>query len=368
LAIVQVPVKKVIRQVGSIPYISGGGSAEPLTLDNVEYLSRLKLSLIGTMTCVGTSANSVFSRGPAALIKNIALIVNGKSYVQNTDGFGLKLIRSIQHPGVRDAVLAPVASSASPGTANKWQAHYYMDVAVNELANDLRGVIWTQNRETQVQLQVIWNPESAAVNLGSGNTATFSGSLVVSSTTFDAPAPRKVTTKTPKGQTVETFGLLAQASVVHQIIKRNQPITQTGQNTVKIPKGQQIMRIVFAVKNNGDYNTDIVDQIQLNIQDFTYPLTLEKDDLRAQLVDRYRWPYDATTGLPYVPDGGGAEATGIYVLDFWETGTTRDLLDSSRLTVLDAEVQIDPGATLANASIDTYIEQLIPLSKPLTEV
>jgi hypothetical protein len=360
---VGVPTDKVRRQLGTIPYISGGGTSNPLLLGQVDYLAELEFVFNGTMTCVGTGANSLFARGPFNLIRAILLNVNGRTFPVSADAFGLYLLRSLDNPpgGGRSPILAPVASSASPGTANTWKFSFRVPLAVSLLRNDLRGIIWAGNLSTQISVQVVWNPESAAVNLGSGNTATMSGSLAVNSVSLVAPPPAPAQGKgAPQG-------LYGPASYLHTFTQKTFPITQTGDNIIPLDKGNRIMRLILAVKNNGDYNTDILSQIRWDIQGLVNPQTYEADWLREQLVDMYAFPYDATSGLPYIPTGQGApECTGVYVLDLFQTFTDRDMLDATGLTQLNIIPTVKTGTTLSGCQIDLYQEQLVTLAGPIT--
>lgn len=360
LTTVSVPTKRVRRFAGSIPFASGE-PANPLRLPQSDYLVGIELQLAGTMTCIGIASNTLLSKGPAGLAAGVVLNINGSAIPLSADGFGHKLLSLIDDPGTGFPEIAPVTSSASPGTANTWAATIPLKVGMSEQRNDLRGAVWCGSSAINATLEVTWATESQVVGLGSGNTATFSGAINVYTISMNAPAP------TPPTKQGTAGGLWAQSSWLHLWTKKQFSAVSTGDNTIDLDTGNIITRLAFAVKNNGTYATDVVDHAVVNIQDLVQTDYYDKQSLRSHLVSRYRFPFDSSTGLPYVPSAAGAtEFTGVYVIDFFETFTDRDEIDLRGVSQASLIVTIPSSASLVSPTLDLYQEQLVPLSAPIT--
>jgi len=346
----------------AIPYASGAAGQTNITKTN--YLCELECELTGTMTCIGTSTNTLGSKGPLALVQAIALVVNSKKYPLSADAFMFSVRRMIDRPGSKNAAVAPVVSSASPGTANAWQAFFRLPVAVAFDRNDLRGAIWAQNGETVMTLDVQFATEAQAITLGAANTAEFVGNLQVYAWCIAAPNPVAPDAKNNK----PSQGLWNSITWLHQFNKIKQAITVTGDNIIDLQKGLEIMRIFIAIFNGGTYTTDILTSAYVELQSIVSPASLDRLWLRNALVDDYHFPYDAA-GLPYVPGAAGQpEFNGLYVLDYFKTFTDRDLLQTAGLTDVKLHLEISAGASLSGAYAEVYQAQLLQLSSPITKV
>jgi hypothetical protein len=360
-ATVPVSVDRIRRQMNPAPFQAG--QTTYVDLGQTDYLAEIECELVGTMTCVGTSANQLTSKGPLALIANLALEVNGRTFPLSADAAAFDWLRKVNFPGSRPPMLAGVASSASPGTQNTWRATIRLPVAMCLDRNDLRGVIWTQNKQTQVRLAVTWASEATAIALGAGNTATFSGQLNVATVSISAPPP------TPPQGRGQAGGLYVPASWIHSFTRKSVSISTTGDNPIDLDTGNLIYRLFVAVKNNGDYTTDIVSQLRVVLQDLVAPFPYDAVWLREQMGDLYHFPFDSTTGLPYVPGvTGQPELTGLYVIDLYRTYTDRDVLDTRGLTEVQLIVTINQSAALNGCVVDVYQEQLVPLTAPYTQL
>lgn len=356
---VGVKTKLVRLFAGTIPYVSGQ-PANPLRLPQVNYLAGIDIEISGTMTCVGTSTNTLTSEGIAALVQSAQLNLSGKLVPVSSRGQGLKILNQVMDATGGIPEVAPVTSSASPGAANAWSTSLKMPVSVDLWRGDLRGVQYAGDTSISQYLQIVWGTEGQAVALGASNTATFSGAAAVYVYSIVAPRPVPATGKAP------AQGLYGQASWAHMFTEKVISNVNVGNNDLNLDTGNEMARVIIAVKNNGTYTTDVVSYIQIIIQDLAYSEYWDAQSLNRRLSERYAMPFDSATGLAYLPAAAGTpEQTGIYVVDQMATHTDRDILDLRTATSAVARVTIPSGTSLVNPEIHLYQEQLVPLTQPL---
>lgn len=362
MALSLTPTTDEVRDLlGEIAY-TNSGQPQSLDLGQVNYACELECEIAGTMTCTGASANTLFAKGPSGLILAAYIQVDSKMVPLSADAFGFRLLKMFDRPGAKQPAVAPVVTSAG-GSANTWLATFRMPLSVAMDRNDLRGTVWLQNKGTKAKLWIVWANPNQVINLGAGNTAAFSGQLTVSMRSITAPPPVAAT------KTAQAQGLWYQASWVHAFRESSQELTQTGQVQIPLDTGVQHMRTLIAVKNNGDYTTDILSDVGVQVQNIIQPVNFDNTWLREQLCERYLFDYDPSTALPYPEDAEGTpELTGLYLLDWFTTFTDRDLLDARNLTSLNLVLTVPGGTDLVGAQVDVYQEELIQLSAPYTKV
>ena len=337
--------KAILAEEPSIAYVSGA-RGQPAKLQNGGALVDLLLSVDGTMTFVqpaGAAAPTLNPEMPGAFFSNVHLqFPNGLDPVQ-ASGFGLDLWRTVAYRAAGSKVstaslpLPPANSGTSSVTTNEpWHLSAMVPVAITY--EDLVGLINTDSDKVNISLSATFNPESSMLDLPSGTTASFSGTVTIQSERFTLPDPRLAT--------------WPPFNVIHQLVQQQVSITGT-LTTVEIVPGYDILRFILWLENNDALDTG--DSLGLTSGGSIELLTNVGETqqlwnpkiLRARNAEAY----------------GGALPGGAYVLDF-TPNYPAEVLRSYEYSAVKLQVKTTAAPTQP-AAVKLVVEQLVDIAEAI---
>lgn len=314
--------RQKIARVGQLTYSLGG--QQFVTLPKIGYVAKIWLRFNGVITSTSAGADTItYAKfAPWSVIRNIQLDLNsGKQILFNCSGYELFLLNSIRRTSGRsdqqvssDFYAAPTSGSAVP-----FRVTLEIPVSVSDGQNFMAGLINLQAPELQMNLTTTF--ANALTDIGT-NISSLTGTVDVFYEYYEVPDP----------------SIVMQPYVsLHKVISQSSPVTQTGENTVEIPRGGDLLRLIHILEANGA-RSDAYDSQRLRLnktQDIYY-----FDRWVGKFRNRQMYGYD----LP----------TGTIVWDFqnaWaipEESDLRDTLDTERATTTESIVTVTSGTTLGS--------------------
>lgn len=338
-----------IREGGRADYASAGVSQIPLP--KVGYLSKIHLHVTGTMTVTpGTGTATLSEKGPWTLLRRVRYQIGSGTELVNVSGYGLHLVDMMKklewvpNDGkISSSYAAQIYRAGVNSGANLWDFHITVPITPNE--RDLVGLILLQAEGTVTNLICEWQVAGGATNdfpvvLTGNATASFVGRVEAYLETFTVPA--EIENQPPLDR-------------VHQILERTDPITSTGDMSVKLLEENTYLRILHSIEVDGLLNTDAVESIafRYNVTDVPYSINRPM----KLFLQRSDYSRDSDKGL--------------YYWDFFNQGYPnyggdRDLVMASGLAELESLIRIDSGTSLGsnNNLIRTITQQLVRVSTP----
>lgn len=340
-----------VRQAGVLAY--NAGQSSQLSLPRVGYLARLHIKVTGTMTVTpGTGSATLSEKGPWALLRRVRYQIGSGTELFNTSGYGAFLVDYHSKLGwepddgqIGASYASQIYSAGVSSGANTWAFHLTIPIVPNE--RDLLGLILLQSEGTVTNVLLEWQSAGGATNdfpvvLTGNATAAFTGNANVYVETFTVPAA--IEDQPPLDR-------------VHQVLETTTPITNTGDNVVKLLEENTYLRVIHSVEVNGALSTDSIDTVRFryNVTDVPYEL-----DRSMHLYLRRR---------AYVRD----VPKGTFVWDFFDQGYPnyggeRDLVMASGLAELESILTVGSGVSLGsnNNVIRTITQQIVRVAAPAT--
>lgn len=319
---------------------SPGAKTDPKQLPEIGYLARVVLNLYGTMTLSAPGAFA--SLGPWNIFNRIVLgLNNGAANIWDMDGFHTFVENMYIERGFRPDGAAPGAAGSPPAPhvdqyaapvasgANSWNLQLIIPVALNMDDNFQIGLVNLQSDQVQCTLQITWGALADAVT----NATSFSGSCDVYYDYFEVPPP----------QFVAQPNLYLVRGVLDQ-----QPITQTGTQTYKVPRQGILAHITHDFYING-VRSDAIDGTDIQVQN--------SDVIQQWSRRNWRLQSRLHTGVEF--------PTGVYGHDFMAarqlltSGDLRDAFDSEKTVNLYSRPVVTAGTTLGASNNTLYTTRRI---------
>lgn len=340
------------RLAGAINYAAS--QQAQLALPRVGYLSKLVIHVTGNMQITpGTGSAALSSKGPWSLLRRIRYAIGSGTEIFNTSGWGaynvnrmLKLQFQNNNGETSPGYEAQIYRAGVASGANAWDFFIIIPLVPND--RDLFGLILLQAEGVITNLYLDWNSGGGAVTdfpviLTGDATAVFTGRADVWMETFTVPA--LVQDQAPLDR-------------VHQVVERVDPISGTGDTTIKLLEENVYLRVLHSIELNGALNTVDVESLR-----FRYNLTDVPYDYDRQ-TKLFMQRYEQTKDMPL----------GTYYWDFFNQGYPnyggdRDMINASGLAELESIIRIGSGATLGsnNNLVRTITQQLVQVSSPVLE-
>lgn len=314
------------QYIGSVPF-AAGAKAQSIPLPKVGMLSKLFVILDGTVTM--SASGALHDLGPWNIFNRIQLNTNiGSAAVIDVSGYGGYTVQP--HYRMGNAPGKAGIGSTSPsatqyaapivGAAVPILIPFAFNVAVNQGQNFTDGLINLQAPEVSVSVDIQWGALTDYVT----TCTAIAANAYVYVEYFEIPDPR-----------VFEMPRLA----LHRTLEESLPISQTGANTVTVPRMGTLLSLDNIIRLNG-LRSDSWDSfaVKFNKTDSVYQV-----DKRWQRQDERYW--------------FGCEAdVGVIRQDFFHAqeslnaGTSRDSIDTEQLTTLEQIVNVSSGATLGTGN------------------
>jgi hypothetical protein len=345
------------------PAASGpSNTRDTITLRRSDILSEVNLRLVGTLTVnPGTGTAASTAKWPYGVFRNIGFNANGTSSLISARAWTLKAREMAKDEGLTDrGVTQTVAGSArSNGTlslaSESWgvgqnttgltsvtpAVELAVTIPVAEDGFDLSGAIFLQTSSAELSIVIDWAAITDVFALTGNATASFTGTLEVSTTKFDIP--------TENGAII-----VPDLSMFHSLVETSAPVLSAGVDTETVVVGQ----------GAGKYVLRVIQQLQNGAPNAPVPVTSANFGLMG-------WRY-ATSETPdqwfngshlrinnerqYSSDLGGVQ--GYAVHEFAKAGF-RDLVDMGTTADLRLVNNINGnGVTLANGNLWYAVESV----------
>jgi hypothetical protein len=331
-------------------------------LPKVGLLKRVILLFTGTLTVTLGGGTAVLgAEAPWSLLTRLRLTANGNTALFDMTGWG-SMIASLftafgysgigGRPRIPDSATVPgpaatafaaanFAAGVSAG-ANTWNFGLEIPLGLSDDWRDPVGLILAAAPDTVLQVEATFGAtlfsvtaaRTTPVTVTGAATATLTGTLTPFVEFFTIPRSQADYPDLSRIHTWQEIG--------------PQTITQNGDQSIVIPRGNTVSRIIHDVWTNTlpDGTNVSAAQVKFNQNEIPYNLSRQ---LLAYL-QRERMTRD-------LPDG-------IYVHDLWNSGSPRDAVNTLNLNELTSVLTLG-GATIAGTSdIRTFLEQIIKLQGP----
>lgn len=345
-----------------IAYTAGGTGYSQIP--KVGLLRRIFVLFQGTQTVTLGGGTAVLgAEAPFSLISRLRLVANGNTALFDTTGFGAFLATLFTMFGLSGFGGRPriVDSATVPGpAATAWSAQNYgagvsagantwrfaLEIALG-LADDWRppqGLVLAAAPDTQLVLELTWGATLYSTTAARTTPITVTGAATSALTAAQCRVVCEYFT-IPRDPT--DYPDLRRLHTWVETAVQN--IAANGDVDVVIPRGNTIMRAIHNVWTNSAPDTTNVTRLALLYNQNETPYALPTQAVAALQRERY---------IRDLPDG-------IFVHDFWNSGTPRDAIATLNLNELISRLTIS-GATIAGVSdIRTLLEQLITLTGPV---
>jgi hypothetical protein len=297
-------------------------------VQNVGVLSMLRLYCSLSLTVSGTGAVTALQGFPYALIKRLALNINGQTSIIAATGAGLRARRQRLFRNATDTIEnAPAVGTIANGT---YTVAFMIDVPVSH--DMLTGIGWilAQNPSTGITVDISWANSSDVFTIASGGAVALTGTVYPMMTTFavgQAAAGNQAVTVVPD------------LTVFHGLIENDAVIAAAG--IVQAPlirTAGQLVNYFFNLNNGGaaEIAPSALSEIQFRYGGNRQPRVYNPPQ---QLIEKNQQDYN---GLVIV-----RSLTHTY-LDFEVDNPVRDLFIPEALVELLAQVTI-PNSVTVNA-------------------
>ena len=314
--------RQTIGRVGSMTYSLGG--SQFVTLPKIGYVSKIWLRFNGVITSTSAGADTIaYAKfAPWSVIRNIQLDLNsGKQILFNLSAYELFMLNATRRTVGRadqnvssDFYAAPTSGSAVP-----FRVTLEIPVSVSDGQNFMAGLINLQAPELQMNLSLQF--ANALTDIGT-NISSLTGTVDVFYQYYQVPDPSRV---------------MQPYVALHKCISQSSPVTSTGENTVEIPRGGDLLRLLHVLEINGA-RSDAFDSQRLRLnktQDLYF-----FDRWVAKYKNRQLYGFDLPTGS-IVWDFQNAWAVP-------EESDLRDTIDTERATTTESIVTVTAGTTLGS--------------------
>jgi hypothetical protein len=331
-------------------------------LPKVGLLKRVILLFTGTLTVTLGGGTAVLgAEAPWSLLTRLRLTANGNTALFDMTGWG-SMIASLfgaygysgigGRPRIPDSatVPGPVATAFSAANfaagvsagANTWNFGLEIPLGLSDDWRDPVGLILAAAPDTVLQIEATFGAtlysttaaRTTPVTVTGAATATLTGTLTPYVEFFTIPRSQADYPDLSRIHTWQEIG--------------PQTITQNGDQSIVIPRGNTISRIVHDVWTNSAADGTNVSAAQVKFNQNEIPYNLGRQLLAY--LQRERMVRD-------LPDG-------LYVHDLWNSGSPRDAVNTLNLNELTSVLTLG-GATIAGTSdIRTFLEQVIKLQGP----
>lgn len=245
--------RQKIAKVGQVPY--SGGGLQSLRLPSTGFLSSIYLRFNGQIVnSSDITDTSIGQYAPYCVFKNINLNINsGQQQLVNCSGWSLFLL-SRQRYGNKlhhrfHHVNEAKANYCFPFNAGTQPFIFTLEipVAISDGQNFSLGLINLQAPELECVLEMSFFNNTGEI---SGFTTGIGGVVEVFYKYYEVPNP--MTTELPP-------------PVLHKILENVYPVNSIGLQTIEIPRGGRIMRLVNNLQLNGQRSNKWINVgIQLN--------------------------------------------------------------------------------------------------------
>jgi hypothetical protein len=331
-------------------------------LPKVGLLKRVILLFTGTLTVTLAGGTAVLgAEAPWSLLTRLRLTANGNTALFDMTGWG-SMIASLfgaygysgigGRPRIPDSATVPgpaatAFSAANFGAgvsagANTWNFGLEIPLGLSDDWRDPVGLILAAAPDTVLQIEATFGAtlysltaaRTTPVTVTGAATATLTGTLTPYVEFFTIPRSQADYPDLARIHTWQEIG--------------PQTITANGEQSIVIPRGNTIQRIVHDVWTNSAADGTNVSTAQVKFNQNEIPYNVSRQLLAY--LQRERMVRD-------LPDG-------IYVHDLWNSGSPRDAVNTLNLNELTSVLTL-AGATIAGTSdIRTFLEQVIKLQGP----
>lgn len=332
-------------------------------LPKVGLLKRVLLFFAGTLTVtLGGGTAVIGAEAPWSLLTRLRLTANGNTALYDMSGWGALVSQLFTaygyggisgRPRVPDSATVPgptatVTSALNYGAgvnagANTWAFGYEIPLGLADDWRDPVGLVLAAAPDTVLQIEATFGAtlysltaaRTTPITVTGAATATLTGTLTPYVEFFTIPRSEADYPDLTRIHTWQEIG--------------PQAIAGNGDQSVVIPRGNTVARIIHDVWTNSAADATNVTGIQVKFNQNEIPYNISRQALAW--LTRERMVRD-------LPDG-------LYVLDWWNSDSPRDAVNTLNLNELTTVLGLS-GATIAGTSdIRTFIEQIIKLSGPV---
>jgi hypothetical protein len=325
--------------VKSLTAIAGLGSSDPVEIRKAGILSALMVRVKGTVAVATADPTAWLYNYPFNIVKEFRLSANGQSNLINCRGITIRALEMVTNPKINDRgipkyfagaaktqgtlgldtdVWGDASGDPNPGASSGAHAPTTYNIDVSYLlpvAADptrLIGAIFGQSAATNINLEILWAPETELVTVGS---AALTWTLKYSIDAISYTIPNM-------GGTMVVPNL----NNFHQITEMRKGGLSAGNNELVLPgigAGRHLERLLFQVHSTATYAGT--------------PLALTDANYNG-----ISWMYGGNDQPEYWPGGSYlaqdnerltgsslGKLWGIGVLDFASENAVRDLVDTS---------------------------------------
>jgi hypothetical protein len=313
-------------------------------IPNVGVLSGIRFVLKLTLVVSGGGTVTSTYQWPWNVCKRVSLNANGQTQIISAEGNDLRARRQRFFRNPREEVSTAPATDAlcnpTPGVISNgtYSVVLVYDIPISHDDYNMAGSLYAQSDQNSLA----WRIEAAAsadlFTLAGGSTATLSGTVTWTMTTFNIPSAN-----TQKGRQV----LLPDMSWIHGFLGANQPFSNTGEVPIALLRTTGQLECTYIYLDNG--GAAAIDPLALTEVRFQYGGNQRPRAFNPveQLVEKNGHDYN----------GRILTKVGYFLLDNQIDNPIRDLVLPKGVTELQVVAVIPAGTSLNANSHAHFVEE-----------